>query len=335
MAEMFSLHKHYIEKQCRFRDLQTLFDRHQVVLVGEELGAFYLDKRIFQTDEAEDHSNDNDVFYPWDKRDVYATKISCMELVHAAWENGVRDIVIDMAPAMQEGLNEAVKTYRETNLQYTSEILFCTLLANVLASPMDAVIQMAGALDMRVHALNGGLTGIATLFRHARGVKAVPRDLGYEEKIKHYRANGFEQDKRTLRQIVRRRPTGEETETLRRYMELLLSAQKDALEKKVFDESPTQQEIRKTLNGKPFLGFFQNDRLFRSPADLDSKLRELYGEDEVARLSLAPDETLPKQAQYQFRYTRKNCTVAMTEDYARGQRAISGDTRASAKILVF
>lgn len=320
MAEIISLHKHYVEKQCRFAPLQTLFNEHDVVLVGDELGAFYLDKNVFPTEETEECSNDNDAFHLWDKRDRYEAKVSYMELVYAAYESGVRDIVVDMVPAMQEGLNEALKTYQETSQQLTMEILFRALLINGHASPMDAVVQMAGALGMKVHALNAGLTGVATLFRKAKGTKDVPQHLSYEEKVKRYRKHGFEKDKQTLRQIVRRRLTDEEADTLRQYMELRLSDKKEAFEEKVFDESPTHQSIKAALGNKPFLGFFQNDRILESAEDLDGKLRRSYGENNVARLSLTPDNNHPKQPQYRFRYSRKNCAVAMTEDYVKTRR---------------
>ncbi|GEM_PF-3290517 len=322
MTEIFSFGEHKLEKQCRFQPLKTLFERHPIVLVGDELGAFYLDKRVFPTDDCNDHSNDNDAFFLWDKRNQYETKVSYMELVHAAYAAGARDIVIDMVPAMQPGLDEALKTYRETSIQFTTEILFRALLMNDTASPMDAVVQMAGALGMKVHALNTGLTGMATLFRVAPGTKNVPQNFSHEERIKHYKANGFEKDKEILRQLVRRHPTEVEFDTMRQYMEMRLGDKKEEFEEKVFDETPTQKKIQATLGDKPFLGFFQNARLFQSTADLDEKLREAYGEQNVARLSLIPVEDMPKPAQYQFRYSRKNCAVAMTKEYVRVQRVV-------------
>ncbi len=330
MAEILSLHRHLIERQCQDHSLKILFQRHKVVLVGEELGAFYLDKRAFPTNEAEDHGNDNDAFYLWDKRDCYETKVSYMELVHAAYESGVRDIVIDMVPSMQPGLNEALKTYREASLSSSAELVYQILLIADFASPMDTVVQMAGALGMKVHALNAGLTGIATLFRHARGIETVPQNLSHEEKIKHYRTHGFEKDKRTLQQIVRRRLTDAEIKTLQQYMEMRLSGEKEALEKKVFDESLTLQKIQTRVGANPFLGIFQNARLFRSEKDLDGRLRALYGENNVARLSLAPEEKSPKRSQYRFRYSRHKCTVAMTEDYALAAKDEKRVTKAPA-----
>ncbi len=329
MAEIVSLNSHFFDRQCQFHPLQTLFEKHAVVLVGDELGAFYLDKRIFPMGEADKHGNDNDAFYLWDKRDCYETKVSYMELVYAAFASGVRDIVIDMVPAMQPGIDEALETYRETNIQYTAEILFRTLLMSDVALPMDAVVQMAGSLGMKVHALNAGLTGVATLFRQATGIKTVPQHLSFEEKVKHYRKHGFAKDKQTLRQIVRRQPTDAEIETLRLYMELRLSDNRETLEENVFDETPTHQKIKETLGDRPFLGFFQNDRLFRSKADLDGKLRETYGDNNVARFTLAPDDNRPKQPQYVFRYARKNCAVAMTEAFARKQHT----RKLAAKVL--
>ncbi len=321
MAEIISLYQRFMDRQCQFLPLRTLFENHDVVLTGDTLGAFYLDKRYFQTEDVEEFGNDNNAFYLWNRRDAYETKVSYMELVYAAYASGVRDIVIDMASAMQQGIDEALQTYRATNAQYTPEILFKTLLMSDFAAPMDAVVQMAGSLGMKVHALNAGLTGVATLFRHARGIDSVPQHLGFEDKVRHYRKHGLEKDKQTLGQIVRRRLKDEEIETMRVYMELRLSDRRSTLENNVFDETPTQRKIMEALGEKPFLGFFQNARLFHSTGDLDGKLRETYGDENVARLSLDAEDGMAKQPQYQFQYARKSCAVAMTEAYARARHA--------------
>jgi len=310
-----------IEEMCRPVSLKTLFKEYAVVLAGDELGAFCLDKWAILngpcgTSAAE---SEKDCFYLWDRRQQYGTNVSYMELVYAAFEEGVRDVVIDMAPAMQPGINAGLQHYREACGEQAQDDPFLSFLKSALTTPMDAVVRMAGVLDMKVHAVNSGLSGIATLFREACGVTTVPKHLSEKERVEVYMADGFEQDKLALARILRREPAKVEVETLRDQMLLRLSDRGPAIEKGVFDERPTIQTIRETTEDRPFLGLFQNGRLFRSPEDLDGGLRSVYGNGRVARVSMhVPEgEEFPKHPQYSFHYSMKACTVSMTEDYAR------------------
>lgn len=313
-----------MEKRCSFTSLRSLFQKYSVVSVGDELGAFYLNKWATLTEDSVDNVDDisNSPLYPWNKRSLFEAKVSYMEFVYAAYEEGVRDIVIDMSSSAQTGIDEGLEIYAKASLQQTTETLFSSLLISDLSTPMDAVVQMAGSLGMKVHALNCGLTGIATLFRETVGISEIPSSLNFMEKFEYYMANGFEKDKLMLRYILRRLPTQFEIDIMQKFMERRLTDRKHAIEKMVFDESITIQAINEAVGNRQILGFFQNARLFNSAADLDDGLRSVYGNNNVARLSMLPftDMQYPKYSQYHFQYSVKECRVAMTKDYVQAQQ---------------
>jgi len=324
LENVISFEPHFIKKRSQPFSLQELFRKYPVVLAGDELAAFYLDKWTTLTGEGSETEQDasKDPFYLWGKRDQHETIVSYMELVHSAFEAGVRDIVIDANPAMQPGINKALEAYNKKLEEQTEEDIFHSLLESAIATPMDAVIQMAGVLDMKVHALNGGLSGIATLFRETSGgVVAEPFD-DVQEKVDAYMKDGFGKDVETLERVFRRPPTDIEKETMCEQMRRRLVDQSGSVEKEVFDEEPTIKLIHETLQNKPFLGFFQNSRLLRSSSDLDARLRFIYGEEKVGRLSMVAleDYAFPKYPQYHFSYSMKECTVAMTEACAQDQK---------------
>lgn len=316
-GKLYSVPK-FLEQWCRPHPLQELFQKYAVVLVGDELGAFYLDKWATLTEPMEDNAS-NDPFYIWDKRNRRQTNVGYMEFVYAAFDEEVRDVVIDMAPFTQLGINEGLKEYYKASEDKSSEAIFNSLLANSLATPMDAVVQMAGSLEMNVHALNGGLSGIATLFREAKGIATVPPSENIQERVDDYMKDGFEMDKKALDRVLRRSATPSEIDAMREQMLMRLSNNRAAIEKTVFDESQTVQMIYDALENKPFLGFFQNARLFQSSEDLDDELRLVYGGDRVVRLSMISldKNEYPKHPQYIYNYSEGGCTVAMTEDHIK------------------
>lgn len=304
---------------CSPHPLPILFKKYPVVLVGDELGAFYLDEWAVSTEDNCALRNKNNPLYLWDKRNQQETNILYMELVHAAFENGTKDIVIDMPQTAQPGINEGLQHYQRKSLQQTPEGLFCSTLSNALTMPMDSVVQMAGALGMHVHALNSGLTGIATLFREAKGITKVPFSDDLKKRISDYKLNGFEEDKETLSHILRRTPTLEEIDSMRQLMETRLNNNREKIEAEIFDESGTVKTIHETVGKKNFLGFFQNARLFQSPKDLDTVLRAIYGNNKVARVAMPfgeNEEKYSKQPQYRLTYSINACTVTMTKAYA-------------------
>jgi len=68
----------------------------------------------------------------------------------------------------------------------------------------------------------------------------------------------------------------------------------------IYNEKDTADLIHDTILDKPFLGFFQNARLFQSSKDLDGLLRARYGDNTVVRISmgLLDGTNHTKSAQY-------------------------------------
>ncbi len=306
---------------CQPRPLKSLFTKHPYVLVGDELGAFYLDHWATLNQECRETTlqEDQNPYYPWNRRSLREACISYMELVHAAYEQGVKDVVIDMAPAMQPGINEALRLHGIATLEKDPELVFLALLASKIATPMDAVVEMAGSLGMRVHAVNDGLSGIATFLREAKGHEALPPTPILDERCRLYMEAGFHDDVKTLANILRRKPTDHEIELIRGPLLLRLSGKRSLTIEKVLEETPTATTIRHILDERPFLGFFQNERLFSSEKDLDAELRSLYGQDSIARVCLhAPNGRIfAKHPHYTFHYALKACHIAMTREQAK------------------
>ena len=250
----------------------------------------------------------------WEKRNLDASKTGYMELVYAAYNQGVRDVVIDMAPSMQPGIDEALKIYRDSIGNKTSEATFLSLSNNDVATPMDAVVQQAAqSLDMRVHALNVGLTGIATLFREAQGVTLIPTSGSHQDRIDAYMKQGFAQDKKALEKLLRRAADSFELDVMRFEMTKRLSDDELHLQQKIFDDTETANLIHETVGNKPFLGLFQKARLLGSATDLDGLLRNHYGEKNVARLIAVPSEekAFPKRPQYILNFHKlKGCLLS-------------------------
>lgn len=319
--KVISLENFYLKAKCRPQPLLTLFQNHSVVLVGDEVGAFYLDPWAITSAETCRQAACESVLDLWERRSRKEAVTSYMELVYAAYERGVRDIVLDMPVATQVGLEKGLERYRRTCEEKTEEDVYRALLAADISTPMDGTVQMAGALGMRVYALNGGFSGIATLFREARGITKVPSSAATNDYAKIYDRDGLQEDVQAMSRLLRRKPTEREIATMRSQMLMRLEKDGVEIERKIFDEQPTVDLIQKTIDGKPFLGFFQKGRLFSSGEDLDEKLRGVYGDKAVARVSLAvsADENYPKYPQYVFHYSIKSCSVSMTEEFARSQ----------------
>jgi hypothetical protein len=206
----------YLNRWCRPRALQSLFRDYPVVLVGDELGAFYLDSDAASkglVDAAVPFSRKN-IFGLWDRRNLREAKTAYMEFVYAAFEQGVGDVVIDMDTSMQPGIDAALQIYHRTAEEKSAEAVFDALLSKPFATPMDAVVEMAGSLGMRVHAVNSGLTGIATLLREAQGIQSLPQSGDLETKAESYLKHGLEKDKEVLEQLLRRAPSSLEIETM-------------------------------------------------------------------------------------------------------------------------
>lgn len=301
----------------RPRPLQALFKKHAIVLVGDELGAFYLDRWATSTNAAETKSVSP--FPLWQNRNLYEAKVGYMEFVYAASEQGVRDIIIDMEASTQKGIDEAILHYHTGGKEKTVETILHSLLHNTIATPMDAVLQMASITGMKVHALNAGLSGIATLFREARGILVTPPNGAFHEKYETYMQKGFEADKTTLNRLLRRQASQFEIDVMFEQMVLRLSDKREATERTIFNEKPTFDAIQEAVSDRPFLGFFQNGRLFQSATDLDGLLRIHYGDQDVARLSMISleDQDYPKAPHYDYQYSIKGCTVSMTEAYVQ------------------
>jgi len=321
-GDVISFAQRFEKAQCGKKPLSFLFEKHSIVLAGDELGALYLDPwATSDGDSAERvYSLSKDPFYPWERRARREAIASYMALAFAAHQAGWRDIVVDMSPAMQPGIDEATRKYAQSCEQKTAEVVFNALLASTIATPMDSIVQIAASLDMKVHALNSGLSGIATIFRETDGIATVPEEGSLEERALFYLKNGFRKDVKTLINILRRAPTPIEVKTMRTQMLLRLSGQlRENLESRVFDEKPTVRAIQETLCDRPFLGVFQNGRLFYSDQNLEKTLRETYADKNIATLALAPATGRPflKHPQYRFAYGLKDCNIFMTEDHAR------------------
>ncbi len=312
---------HFMGSWRRPRPLQDIFKKHSVVLVGDDLGAFYLDRWATAISSAEAGIAQQNPFPLWKNRNLYEAKVGYMEFVYAASEQGVRDVVIDMESSTQKGINDAMQSYNKGEREKTTETIFYSILHNTLATPMDAVLQMASTVGIKVHALNTGLSGIATLFREAKGILTAPPNGTFHEKYEAYIKTGFETDKITLNRLLRRQASQFEINIMREQMLLRLSDKREETERAIFNEKPTFEAIKETVGNRPFLGFFQNGRLFQSFTDLDGLLRTHYGDENVARLSMISldEETYPKPPQYDYRYSMKGCTVSMTETYVQEQ----------------
>lgn len=323
MGNIISLKDQKIKKACGENLLNTLFQRHAVVLAGDELGAFYLDKWACWGDEDRPMTGDeiDSPFYLWNRRDQYRTNVSYMELVYAAHSQGIRHIAIDMDITIQPGINEGLRLYRRRAVEEGEESVYATLLESKLTAPMDSVVQMAGSLGMRVHAVNCGLTGIATMFRVSKGILTVPEKASYEEKMEAYMKEGFSTDNRTLMWLLRRQPRPSEQRTMKGQMLLRLGEKKDKTEEYAFCEDRTVQMIQEKIGEERFLGFFQNERIFSSAADLEGALRKIYGASNIARLAMTERDlsTFRKMPHYRFSYAPKGCAITMTEAYAAKQ----------------
>lgn len=320
-GKIVSFAAHKTEQLCRPVELRDLFRRHAVVLVGDELAAFYLDPWACALGAANETGagTTGDPYYLWNKREQYRTNVSYMEWVYAAYESGIRDVVIDMAPSAQPGLDEALRTYRDRCGEEEPEEIYRSLLRSAIAMPMDAVVQMAGSLDMKVHALNAGLTGIATLFRQASGVATARARAPHEAMREFYIKQCLQKDIETLEQLLRRPACSAEIEAMREQMEMRLTENGAAHEAAICAETATANAIGQTLGDRPFLGFFQNERIFSAPDDLDGLVRARYGEEKVARVAMEGEtETAsPKPPQYLFDYSLKGCVVRMTRRCAQ------------------
>ncbi|MFA6280697.1 MAG: hypothetical protein WC612_07940 [Bdellovibrionales bacterium] len=243
-----------------------------------------------------------------------------MEFIYAAYEQGVQDVGIDIDSTLQKRIDDAQQAYHQLGEQLTSEDVFHSLLGNPYATPMDVVLQMAGSLEMEIHAVNSETSKTATLFREAKGILSVPDTATtFQEKVEAYMKTGFGADKATLNRLLRRQASPFEVDLMHEQMLLRLSDTSHQIERSIFNEGETLKTIQGAIGDRPFLGFFQNGRLFQSSADLDGLLRTHYGDENVARLSMLSleDKDYPKAPQYDYQYSMKACTVSMRQEPVR------------------
>jgi hypothetical protein len=191
------------------------------------------------------------------------------------------------------------------------------LLAANHSRPMDIVVGVAAVLGMRVHALNTGLTGIATLLRKANGHKKIMTRLNLPEIrgnmsrddqakvneiiakekpkiIQEYIDRGLEEDVEVLKKLLRRDPLQDEISCLI-FLAALRGLHGDHVDTAIYDDAPTAKAITDMIGSEPFIGFYQKERLWNADAnDLFHSLSSLTENLHIARIKLTPpDEANP------------------------------------------